>query len=187
MISIDTTHLRKGTVFKSNGRVYLVQTYKHIKKGRGLAVVRVKVRDVETDAVVEKTFSSNEKVEAAEINYKSVQFLYNDDNYCYFMDLNDFSQMQIEIEKIEEDLGFLVEGLKLRALILGDKVISIEVPKKVKIKVKQTGPGIMGDSAANKTKEAILETGLRLQVPLFIKEGDEIIVNTEGRNYVSKA
>jgi elongation factor P len=183
---LQSTQLKKGIVFSLDGKTYLVLDYKHVKKGRGLATVRVKVRDVESKAIVEKTFSSNEKVESADISCKSAQYLYSDKEYAYFMDSNDYSQFNINLEQIEWQKKFLLEGVKVKTSWLADKVVDIEIPKKVSLKVTNTGPGIAGDTATTAMKDATLETGFKIQVPLFIKAGDIVVVNTESGEYVSK-
>lgn len=187
MSVLDSTQLRKGVVFRDKNKVYLVLNYKHVKKGRGLATVRVKIRDIESGAILEKTFSSNERVESAEITHKSAQYLYSDNEYTYFMDTQDYSQFQVKNAMIGEEKRFLKEGLKVEVLWLEDKVVSIELPKKVGLKVKYTEPGVVGDTACGATKEAELETGFKAQVPLFIKIGDIVKVNTESGTYVSKS
>ena len=183
---LESSQLRKGTVFRDGGRVFIVLNYKHVKKGRGLATIRVKVRDVESGSIVEKTFSSNEKVDSVSLGRKSAQYLYSDDNYSYFMDNSDFSQFQIGNGMIEWQRNFLTEGAKIQAVFLEEKVISIDIPKKVSLKVKYTEPGVVGDTATGAEKEAELETGYKVNVPLFVKIGDSIKVNTERGNYVSK-
>jgi len=186
MADLDSTQLRKGTVFEYYGKVYLVLDYKHVKKGRGLATVRVKVRDIESGSSVEKTFSSNEKVDSVSLTHKSAQFLYTDNLFAYFMDSEDFSQFQVEKDRIEWELNFLTEGMKVSMLWMGEKIISIDIPKKVTLKVTATEPAVLGDTAASATKDAQVETGLHLHVPLFVKNGDMLIINTEKGTYVSK-
>jgi len=187
MANLESTKLRKGVVFKDQNRVYLVLDYKHIKKGRGLATVRLKVRDIENGTTVEKTFTSNEKVDSIDLAHKSAQFLYSDQDKSYFMDSSNYTQFQIENEKIGKQRKFLTEGVKVKVLWMDVKVISIEIPKKVSLKVSYTEPAVVGNTATGATKEAKLETGFELQVPLFIKKDDRIMVNTEKGTYVSKA
>lgn len=187
MADLESTQLRKGTVFKHYDKVYLVLDYKHIKKGRGLATIRVKVRDIESGASVEKTFSSNEKVDSVALTHKSAQFLYTNEELAYFMDSEDFSQFQIGKDKIDWELNFLTEGMKITVLWMGDKIISVDIAKKVTLKVRSTEPAVMGDTATNATKDAELETGYHVQVPLFVKNGDALVINTEKGSYVSKA
>ena len=186
MGDLGSTQLRKGVVFKDSNRVYLVLNYKHVKKGRGLATVRVKVRDIESGATFDKTFTSKEKVESVDVVHKSAQFLYSEKESSYFMDSKDYSQYPVKNAMIEWQRNFLIEGLKVKVLCLGDKVISIELPKKVNLKVKYTEPAVLGDTACNATKEAELVTGFKIQVPLFIKTGGTIKVNTERGAYVGK-
>lgn len=186
MKTLESTQLRKGVVFKEQNKVYLVLHYKHVKKGRGLATVRVKVRDVETGATVERTFSSNEKVKSIDLEHKSAQYLYSDKEDSFFMNSDDYVQFQIENSKVAWQRKFLIEGMKVQVLWLEDKVINVDLAKKVELTVKYTGPGVAGDTAGSATKEAELATGFKLQVPLFIKNGDCIIVNTDNGKYVSK-
>lgn len=187
MGDLNSTQLRKGIVFEHEGKVYRVLDYKHVKKGRGLATIRVKVRDIEGGASVEKTFTSNEKVDSVALSYTSAQFLYSDSAKAYFMDTKDFSQFDVPIETVEELSKFLQDGSKVQVMWLEDRVVGLTIPKKMTFEVTQTGPGVAGDTVANATKEAEIETGYKLQVPLFIKNGDKIIINTENETYVSKA
>lgn len=186
MSKIESTKLRKGAVFTDDGKTFQVIDYSHTKKGRGLATVRVKVRDLESKAVLEKTYSSNEKVESAELNYKSAQFLYSDENKSYFMDTKDYSQFELKNDLLEDHLKFLTEGIKVRVQVL-EEPVGILIPKTVTLSIKYTEPGIAGDTASGATKEAELETGLTVQVPLFIDINDKIVVNTDSCEYVSKA
>ncbi len=186
MATLDTTELRRGTVFRYNERVYIVLRYKHIKKGRGLAIVRVRVKDVESGAIVEKTFTSNEKVDAEDLVRTKAQYLYADSDYAYFMDSRDYSQFQLSLGDIEWERNFLAEGLNVDVVWLDGKVVSIQLAKKVKLKVKYTEPAVIGDTATSATKKAELETGYSVQVPLFIKTNDYLIINTESGDYVSK-
>ena len=186
MTTLDSTELRRGTVFKYNGRFYLVLNYKHVKKGRGLAIIRVKVRDIESNATLEKTFTSNEKVESADLIHTKAQYLYSDSDGVYFMDNRDYSQFQLNNVDLKWERNFLIEGSKVDVIWLEDKVVGIQLQKKVKLKVKYTEPAVMGDTAASATKKAELETGYTLQVPLFIENNDLLIINTESGDYVSK-
>ncbi len=185
-MSIDSTQLRKGIVFEHDGKVFRVLKYSHVKKGRGLATVKVKVQNVEDGSVVEKTFSSKEKVAGVDLSYKSAQFLYGDDSVSHFMDNTDYSQFQVDNSKIKDELNFLTEGVKVKVGWLEDKIVSIDIPKKLKLVVTRTEPAVAGDTATAATKEAQLETGYALQVPLFIKQGERVVVNTEEGEYVGK-
>lgn len=186
MAYLESTQLRKGTVFKHQGKVYIVLNYKHVKKGRGLATVKLKVRDIEGGASLEETFTSNEKVESADVSHKSAQYLYSDDKYSHFMDSKEYSQFHIDNTLLEWERNFLTEGQKIIALLLENRAISIKVPKKVKLHVTYTEPGVIGNTAGSATKDAKLETGFHIQVPLFIKKEDKIVVNTDTGRYVSR-
>jgi len=186
MADLESTQLRKGVVFRYQGKNYLVLNYKHVKKGRGLATIRCKVKNIDTGAILEKTFTSNEKVESVDLKRKSAQYLYSDDEYSYFMDSKSYSQFQIKNDIIEWEKNFLQEGLKVNVVWVEENVVDVEIPKKVDLEVKYTEPAVIGDTACGATKEAELRTGYKLQVPLFIKIGDLIKINTESGGYVSK-
>jgi elongation factor P len=186
MADLHSTQLRKGTVFSTGGKVYIVKQYRHVKKGRGLAVVRVKVQDIDSGAIVEKTFSSKERVDSINLSYQKAQYLYSDNQNAYFMDNENFSQFDISIDMIKWEKNFLKEGTKVKVTFIKDRVIGIEIPIKVTLQVTQSEPAIAGDSANNPTKNVEVETGYNLQTPLFIRKGDSIIINTESGTYVGK-
>jgi len=186
MADLNSTRLRKGILFKKDGKIYIVKHYRHIKKGRGLASIRVKVRDIKSGASVEKTFTSNEKVESVDLEYKKAQYLYSDGDIAYFMDSRDFSQFEMREDMIASEKRFLKEGMNVRVTLVEENFIGIEIPKKVTLKVTNAEVGIAGDSANNPTKAVEVETGYSLQVPLFISAGDSIIINTEKGTYVGR-
>lgn len=186
MATLSYTDLRNGVVFKQDNEVFVVLKYEHVKKGRGSAVVKVKVKNLKTGAIVIKSFKAGEKLESADVSKESSQFLYADDSNGYFMNLKTFDQYSIPIDSIFDQKSFLKEGQKVVVQRLEDQPISIEIPKKIDLKVTYTEPGVAGDTTGGAMKLATLETGLRINVPLFIKIGDEIIVNTENGQYVGR-
>lgn len=186
MGTIQTSSLRVGSIFEFEGRKYVVLKYQHIKKGRGQATNRVKVRDLENNAITEKTFTNEQSVNEADVLKRNAQFLYKDDKKAYFMDNDDFSQFEFEVEQMEWELNFLTEGMKVITLYIDGNPISIELPKSVELKVTATDPAIAGNTATNAMKDAELETGFSIKVPLFIKTGDVIRINTESESYVSR-
>jgi elongation factor P len=183
---ISTTSLRPGNVFEFEKRKYLVLKHQHIKKGRGQAVNRIKIKDLESGSIVEKTFTNEQEVQEADVLKKSAQYLYMDDRYTYFMSTDDYSQFEILNEQIENELLYLIEGLKVIILYIDGKPISIEIPKTIEAEIEYTEPGVSGNTVSGAMKDAKIVTGLIVKVPLFIKTGDVIKINTDTNSYVSR-
>ena len=183
---IPVTDLRAGTVFKDSQGVWEVSEYKHIKMGRGGATIRVKAKNLKTGSTLEKTFNSGQKVEDAEVTKKKGQFLYSDDQNVVFMDPETFEQFSLSKTAVEGKEVFLREGEVYSLLVAEDQVVSVEIPKLVALKVAETDPGVRGDTVSNVYKDAILENGLKIKVPLFIKQGDKVKVDTRTQEYVER-
>lgn len=187
MAMLNSNDLKVGVVFKDGGQSYLVLKYDHIKKGRGQATIKVKVKNLETSSITLLSYSNEERVEVADMSKKSVQFLYKDDTNCYFMDNEDYSQFSLSNDTLESDISFLVEGQKVVATLLEGNPVYIEIPKNVVLTVTDTTGAVAGNTASGAMKDAIMETGLKIQVPLFIENGEKLIINTETATYVSRA
>lgn len=184
---LSVTELRKGAVFVEQGKPYAVLEYQHIKVGRGNATIKVKARDLKSGGVLEKSFISGATVEEGEINRKKVQYLYSDDKSAFFMDLQSFEQFSI-YKDIGGEVGkFLKEGSEVFLQVFQGEPINIELPLKVNLKVTDTPPGEKGDTKQGGSKEATVETGFRLQVPMFVKVGETITISTETGDYVGRA
>ena len=182
-VKIPVTQLRVGTVFVEEGTPFLVLEYRHVNLGRGTANIKVKVRNLRTGAVLRKTFLSGRKVEKGELEEKEAQFLYRDGKGFYFMDVVDFSQFQIEEIFLERKGKFLKEGGVYRILFFEEKPLVLQLPAFLEFVVKETGPGVRGDSETNIFKKAVLENGLVVSVPLFIKKGERIKIDTRTGEY----
>jgi elongation factor P len=187
MASLNSNELKEGKVFKDDDSTYIVMDYNHIKKGRGQAIIKVKVKNLETGSITEKSYTNEQKVEEAAAEKRSCQFLYADENYLHFMDNQDYSQFKLSKEDTGMAENFLTEGQKVITLFLEERPISIELPKNVELEVTETTSATAGNTATNATKDATVETGYTLQVPLFIKEGEKIKVSTESGEYVARA
>lgn len=185
--SFDANQLRKGSIYSRGGNTLVVLDYKHIKMGRTPATIRVKVKNIISGSITEITYGSSDKVEDADVAKRSAQFLYNDGSKVYFMDNDDFSQFDLPVEDFGDQLGFLKEGERVVALYLDGKPISVELPASVELVVTLASDAVAGDSSNNPTKKVTLETGMELNVPLFIKQGEKIKVNTETGEYVGRA
>lgn len=183
---LSVTELRKGTVFAEGGTPFLVLDYSHTKMGRGTANIKVKARNLKTGTTLEKTFLSGASVEEAEVTHKKEQYLYTDGEACYFMDPASFEQFSIPLDIAEGATKFLPEGSQASIPYFQNKPLAVELPLKVSLRVIETGSSEKGDTRSATTKEAVLETGYKLQVPMFIKVGDTIRVNTETGKYVER-
>ncbi|MDP3988110.1 MAG: elongation factor P [Candidatus Levybacteria bacterium] len=183
---ISVTDLRSGTIFEDQGQILEVLSYQHIKMGRGSANIKVKVRNVKSGATTEKSFINGAKVNNLQIQKREIQFLYKDAEFLYFMDPASFEQSQLPLKNFPEHV-FLKEGQNFSISFLKDEPLSINIPPKMDLVVVETGPGVKGNSATNIYKDAILENGLKTKVPLFIKVGDRVRVDTRTGEYSEKA
>ena len=184
MISVG--ELRKGITIELDDQLFNVMDYEHIKMGRGGAVVRLKLRNVRSGYTFERTFPASEKFRRAHLERKKVQYLYHDDSLYHFMDTTTFEQIPLSAEQLESDVNYLKEGLVVDLLTYGDEAIGVELPVTVELRVAETEPGFKGDTATGGTKPAILETGMKINVPLFINVGDVLKVDTRTGDYIER-
>ncbi|KKQ98511.1 MAG: Elongation factor P [Candidatus Woesebacteria bacterium GW2011_GWB1_39_12] len=184
---INSTDLKNGVTFLTNGKPYKVIKYSHIKMGRGGAIVRVTARNLESGSVEEKSFSSNVKVDELTLQKRKLQFLYKDASCAVFMDPKSYEQVEVGEDIVREELPFIKEGGEVNLLFWDDKALTIDIPPKVVLRVDDTPPGVKGNSAANIYKQATLENGLLVKVPLFINNGERIVVDTRTGEYVERA
>jgi elongation factor P len=184
MLSISEIKIGKNIIF--NNDPYKVLYTEHSKMGRAGAVLRTKLKNLITGAVLERTFQGAEKVEEADMTSSKAQYLYQEGkNYC-FMDSENFDQFTLPKDVLGDATNYLVEGTEVTILNFNGNPINLEIPIKVKLKVVEAPPGIKGDSVSSGGKVVTLETGLKMNAPLFVKEGDSIIINTERGEYVSR-
>jgi len=183
---INSTDLKNGVTFLSNDKPYKVMKYTFIKVGRGGAIVRVSAKNLLSGSIEEKTFSSNVKVESINTFKKRLQFLYSDGANVTFMDPTSYEQVEVPQQVIAEELPYIREGENVDVFFWDDKALSVDIPPKVVLKIIETAPGVKGNSASNMYKSAKLENGLQLKVPLFIKEGETIRVDTRTGEYVER-
>ena len=182
---LGSTELRKGTVIELNGKLYQVIDYKHIKMKR-TALARLKLRDIVGGHTIEQTFQSDDKFARARLDYRSMQYLYNDGDLYYFMDEENFEQMPLNSSQLGDVINYIKEGMSLELSSYNDEIIGVELPITVELKVSDTEPGFKGNTATAGTKPARLETGIIIQVPLFINNGDIIKVDTRTGNYLER-
>lgn len=184
---ITVGEVRRGVTIELDGHLVGVIEFEHIKMGRGGAVVRLKVRDLRTGAIYERTFSASEKFRRAYLERRSVQFSYREENLLYFMDTETFENVALSLEQLGNDINYLKENNIVDLLTYNGDAISIELPLTMALKIVQTDPGFKGDTASGATKPAILETGLKISVPLFISEGEMVKVDTRSGEYLERA
>lgn len=180
---LSSNELRNGTVFKYEGKTWIVLKYSFTKTGRGSGTVKVKARDLMSNAIVEKGFNLNQKFEEASVEKKSGQYMYNDGDQAYFMDNDTFDQYSFPVESVVDSLNYVIEGGKVVVVYLDGNPIGVEIPKSVNLKVVYTEPAVKGDTSNNPMKRAKLETGHEINVPMFVKVGDVIKINTETDSY----
>ncbi|GMV86584.1 MAG: elongation factor P [Dehalococcoidia bacterium] len=183
---ISTGELKKGATIELDGKLYSIMDYSHIKMGRGSAQVRIKFRDVRSGAIIEQTFQAGTKFNRARVERREMQYLYSDDQFYYFMNTETFEQIPVSADKVGDANKYLKENDTCEVVLYGDEVIGLELPITVELTVTQTDPGFKGDTATGGTKPATLETGLVVQVPLFIEEGTKIRVNTDSGTYIER-
>ena len=181
------TDLKTGTKITLENDPWIVISYSHSKQGRGGAVVKTKLKNLKTGAVIDKTFQGADKVEPADLSKKKAAYLYSDENAAYFMDNESYDQFEIDLKKIGDDKKYLIENSNVDILYFGNEPINIELPIKMIFKVVSAPPGVKGNSAGTVTKRITLETGISVDAPLFIKENDQVVVDTRNGSYVERA
>ncbi|MGH2634086.1 MAG: elongation factor P [Tepidiformaceae bacterium] len=183
---ISTAELRKGATIEMDGKLYSIMDYSHIKTGRGSAQVRLKLRDVRNGGTIAHTVQSGTKFQRAVVERREMQYLYGDDQFYYFMNTESFEQIPVTAEKVGDAAKYLKENDLCEVVLFGDEVIGVELPMTVELTVVETDPGFKGDTATGGTKPAKTETGLVVNVPLFVEEGTKIRVNTDSGAYIER-
>jgi elongation factor P len=183
---IGVQDLRKGTTYIEDNDLWRVLEYEHVKTGRGNATIRVKVRNVRTSGTQTKTYPSGSRVQDIRLDHAEVQYLYNDGDLYYFMDLETNEQPVLTAALLGDGINFLVDGMTLELESYEGEPISVELPTTVDLEVIKTDPGFAGDTATNASKPAIVSTGFQAQVPLFVSVGDKIRIDTRTGGYLTR-
>ena len=181
------TQLRKGMIIKLDNELFRIHDRQHVTPGNLRGFVRVKMRNIQNGSMAEEKFRSEDIVERVSLEQKEMQYLYNDNQGYHFMDTATYDQVQLQADLIGDLVGFLKPEMSVEVEFYGENPIGIELPQTVDLKVVSTMPAIKGATATNQTKPATLETGVIIQVPPFIGEGDVIRVNTETGEYQTRA
>jgi elongation factor P len=183
---IDVNNLRKGVTFEVDGQIFKVLDYSHNKPGRGNATIRTKLRNLRTGATIDRTFQSGDRVQDIRLDHHQVQYLYRDGNLFYFMDTETYEQPALSGDLLGENKDYLKENLEVKLTYYNDEPIEIELPSAVELNVVESEAGVRGDTATGANKLVTTETGLKVQVPLFVNVGDTIKVNTETGAYLTR-
>ncbi len=184
---IDVNELRKGVTFTMDGELYKVIEYQHYKPGRGKAVIRTKLRNLRSGSTLDKTFTSGDRVQDIRLDHQTVQYLYKDERFYYFMDVETFEQFPLPEGVLEDAEPYLIENMQIELSSYEGEPLDVELPITVDLEVIEAPPGFAGDTAQGATKEVTLETGLKIQVPLFIEEGDVLRIDTRDGRYITRA
>ncbi len=183
---ISVTNLRAGAYFTEDNNLFQVLTYEFVKLGRGTATIKTKVKNVRTGSIVEKVFISGAKVQEANLDKKEVQYLYRSGDNFVFMDPTTFEQFELSKDKVSDQIPYLKDGMNVKVAFYQDEPLAIELPIKMEFTVADTEPGYRGNSATNIFKDAVLENGVKIKVPLFVNLGEKIIVDTRTGEYVQR-
>ena len=180
------TELRAGTTFQEDNELFVVLAYQHVKMGRGSANIKVKVRNVRSGATFEKSFMNGAAVAEASVEKRELQFLYKDGQTAYFMNPTSYEQLEIPLKNLPGS-EYLQDGENATVSFIDEEALGLVLPPKVTMKVTDTAPGVRGDSAGSVTKDAGLENGMKIKVPLFINEGDSVVIDTRDGSYTKRA
>ena len=184
---VTAGEFRKGMTVEIDGQVWLIVDFLHVKPGKGAAFVRTTIKNVMTGKVLERTFNPTEKFPKAMVEKKDMQYLYTDGELYYFMDNETFDQIPLNHEKVEDALPYLLENMAVSIKFFKGEAFSVEPPNFVVMEVTETEPGFKGDTATAGNKPAIVETGAKIMVPLFISTGDKIRIDTRTGEYMERA
>lgn len=177
---------KNGVTFEMDGQVWQVVEFQHVKPGKGAAFVRTKIKNVISGGVIERSFSPTEKFERAQIDRRDMEYLYNDGDLAYFMDVETYEQLPINLSQIKDSLTFVKENMVCKILSYKGNVFGVEPPMFVELEVTHTEPGFKGDTATGATKPATVETGAQVKVPLFVNTGDKIRIDTRTGEYLER-
>ncbi len=186
MAQIMAGDLRKGVTFLYDNKIMTVVDFLHVKPGKGAAFVRMKMKNVVTGSVLELTFNPTEKFELAHIETKTMEYLYNDGEFFYFMDAETYEQIPLNQSQVEDALNFVKENMNVTMKFFQGSPFSVEPPNFVELLITICEPAVAGNTATNATKPATVETGYELQVPMFVNEGDTIRIDTRTGEYMSR-
>ncbi len=183
---ISTNQFRNGAAIRVDGKRFTILSFQHVKPGKGGAFVRTRLRNLDTGAVIDKTFRAGEKLDSVRTESRPMTYLYRDGDLFYFMDSGTYEQIVIPADVLGEVAGYIAPSGAVSVLSADGEVVSVEPPAHVDLEVVETDPGLKGDTATGGSKPATLETGLVVQVPLFVNTGDRVRVDTRSKEYLTR-
>lgn len=186
MATLETSDFKKGVKILHNNAPFVIVDFQHVKPGKGNQFTRTKIKNLQTGAVLDVTFKSGERVEDPEVEEKSMSFLYNDGDTYHFMDQKTFEQVEITRDFLGNSASYLLPDMVCGVVFWKKRPLTVEIPQHVELKVESCEPGVRGDTATNVTKPATMETGLAVNVPLFINVGDTLKIETSSGNYIER-
>jgi len=184
---VSTSDFKTGLTIAYDGQIYVILDFLHSKSARSGALVNTKLRNLRNGSILEVTFKSGDKVDRAQIDRTPMQYLYAQGDTHVFMNMATYEQVELDKSRIEHELNFMSEGMNVEINFYGEEIIGVNIPEKVVLEVKETVPGVKGDTKTNAMKDAWLPSGYLIKVPMFVEAGDKIIVNTNEGTYVSRA
>ena len=184
---VNVNDFKTGQTINYDGNLYQVLEFNHVKPGKGAAIVKAKLKNLRTGAIFEQTFNAGVKVATARIEKQLMQYLYNMNDVYYFMNMESYEQLEIPAASITDEAKFLKENLEVYITSYEGEILGIQLPDKVELLITHTEPAVKGNTTTNALKDAECETGLMVRVPLFVEEGERIIVSTADGKYVSRA
>lgn len=184
---INVNDFKTGMTIKYEGNLYQVLEFQHVKPGKGAAFVRTKLKNLKSGSTIEITFNSSIKVESARVDKETMQFLYSQGNTYYFMNMETYDQIEIDKNVLGEDAKFLKESLEVYISFYEGQVLGIILPDKISYLITKADPGVKGNTTSTAMKDAEIETGMIIKVPMFVNEGDTVLVATSDGKYVSRA
>lgn len=184
---INVNDIKNGITFVLDGDIYQVLEFSHVKPGKGAAFVKMKIRNLRTGSTTEKSFNSGTKLEKAMIEKRPMQFLYASGDSYNFMNMESYEQIELTKDQLGDDVNYLKEGLNVDLSFYEGELLGVMLPDKVELEVTHTEPAVKGNTTNNATKDATLETGLVVRVPLFVEQGEKVIISTSTGKYDSRA
>ena len=184
---INVNDIKNGMTIMIEGQIYQVVEFLHVKPGKGSAFMKTKLRNMRTGGIVEKTFNTNVKFEKANINKQNVQYLYNTGDTYFFMNMDTFEQLELGADQVGDSKNYLIENMNVYVILYEGELLGIDLPDKVEFTVVETEPAVRGNTTNNALKDATVETGLVVKVPMFIEQGEKILVTTADGKYSSRA
>ncbi len=184
---INVNDIKNGMTIMIDGQIYQVVEFLHVKPGKGSAFMKTKLRNMRTGGIVEKTFNTNVKFERANINKQNVQYLYNTGDTYFFMNMDNYEQLELSSDQVGDNKNYLIENMNVYVILYEGELLGIDLPDKVEFTVVETEPAVRGNTTNNALKDATVETGLVVKVPMFIDQGEKILVTTADGKYSSRA